>query len=524
MSGDVDDPRSLSPLGWLTLRRRWKLICACAAAATLLGTAFVALRGASYTASTQFLVYVKEVQPGSELVVSLGRADLTQVENEIEIIRSRGTLAKVVDSLDLTDDPEFGPPATLLGRGARWLLGAPRAGSEDGRGRREIAIEALARHIAIRRIGTSHAILLAVTTADPQKSALIAAGIGQVMLQARVSTEQDGDRSSLLRERLQGLGPSVYVMTPALVPDKPNGPRRILLVLGSAMAGLLSGILLALLLDLTDRTIRTAVGLERFGLECLGAVPWIAPGARRAHGRLLPGEAPRAEETVPAPLANQTFLRMVVAAEAAKARIVGIASPLAGEGTATVARHFARAAARSRRAVLLVEAGRGAAPALRDVEAPAQAALGDALFRRHGGDLRHGGGEEPDILMVASQGEGGIANWRARADRSFLAAYDLIVIGLPPLEQGPAFRMAAQGVDGILLVTRWGGAAAERIERALAVSGAVPSDFIGAVLNRVDDRMIGRFGDRFWQAEASIAAQRRPFAAATSSIPAAGTA
>ncbi|CAM5768860.1 Wzz/FepE/Etk N-terminal domain-containing protein [Bosea minatitlanensis] len=523
MSGDVDDPRSLSPLGWLTLRRRWKLICACAAAGLLLGAAFVALRGASYTASTQFLVYVKEVQPGSELVVSLGRADLTQVENEIEIIRSRGTLAKVVDALGLADDPEFGPAASLLGSGARWLPGASRAASEDARGRREIAIEALARHIAIRRIGTSHAILLAVTTADPQKSALIATGISQVMLQARVSAEQDGDRSSLLRERLQGLGPSVYVMTPALVPDRPSGPRRILLVLGSAMAGLLAGVVLALLRDLADRTIRTAAELEGFGLECLGAVPWIAQRGRGARGRHLPGEAPRAAEAVPAPLANQTFLRMVAAAEAAKARLVGIASPLAGEGAATVARHVARAAARSRRTVLLVEAG-GAAPALRDGETPVPAVLGDALFQRHGGVLRHGGGEEPDILMVAPQGEGGIANWRLRADRSFLAAYDLIVIGLPPLEQGPVFRMAAQGVDGILLVTRWGGARMERIERAFTVSGAVPSDFIGAVLNWVDDRMIGRFGDGFWQAEASIAARRRPFAAATSSIPAAGTA
>ena len=73
-------------LGFLTLRRRWKLICICVVFALAAGAFFALLKGATYTASTQFLVYVKEVQPGSELVVSLGRADLTQVENEIEIL------------------------------------------------------------------------------------------------------------------------------------------------------------------------------------------------------------------------------------------------------------------------------------------------------------------------------------------------------------------------------------------------------------------------------------------------------
>ena len=95
--------------------------------------------------------------------------------------------------------------------------------------------------------------------------------------------------------------------------------------------------------------------------------------------------------------------------------------------------------------------------------------------------------------------------------RKPLAAYDLIVVGLPPLEQGAAFRMAAQGIDGILLVMKWGGAAAERIERAFAVSGAAPADFIGAVLNGVDSRTIGLFGDELWEAEAAVSARRRPF-------------
>lgn len=50
------------------------------------------------------------------------------------------------------------------------------------------------------------------------------------MLQARGGAEPDGEKSPLLRERLRGLGPSVYVMTPALIPDKPSGPRKIFVI------------------------------------------------------------------------------------------------------------------------------------------------------------------------------------------------------------------------------------------------------------------------------------------------------
>ena len=58
--------------------------------------------------------------------------------------------------------------------------------------------------------------------------------------------------------------------------------------------------------------------------------------------------------------------------------------------------------------------------------------------------------------------------------RKSLAAYDLIVVGLPPLEQGPAFRLAAQNIDGILLVIQWGGVDRERIERALKATPREP--------------------------------------------------
>lgn len=519
MPGYRIDRQPSSTLGPLTLRRRWKIICTCVAISLAAAGAFILLKGAAYTATTQFLVYVKEVQPGSELVVSLGRADLTQVENEIEIIRSRGTLAKVVNALDLADDPEFVPTPTLPLDLVRKLFGLRQTSPDESRNRQEIAIESLAKHVALQRVGTSHAIQLKVTTSAAEKSALIASEISQVMLQSRVSADQDGERSPLLRERLQGLGPAVYVMTPALIPDNSNGPRKILVLLGALAAGFGIGAVLALLLDLRDRSIRTAAQVEQFGLECLGAIPWLSPETPVPSGR---GNALRAQAGQdglhPAPLLTQTLLRMAVATEAAKARVVGIASPIAGDGATTVARHFAEAADRNQN-VLLVEAGRSA------TATPGTASPGDGHPEPRDGDLRHDDAGGPDVLTIAaSAGGDGCANWWMHCGRKSLAAYDLIVVGLPPLEQGAAFRIAAQSIDGILLVMKWGGADVERIERAFAISGAMPTDFIGAVLNGIDGRMIGLFGDKLWKAETVVGARRSPFAFEMPAEPAAGSA
>ncbi len=496
---------------------------------------FLMLRPANYTASTQLQVYVKEIQPGPDLVISIGRADLTQVQNESEFARSRAVLAKVARSLNLSDDPEFASAALPFsgiagGFSAAILKGLSggteetRAGSDDNRARQELVVDALAKRVSVKRVGTSHAILISATTSDPDKSARIANSISQVLLQGRGVAEQDGDRLPSLRERLRGLGPSAFVMTPALAPDRPDGPRKILVLLAAIMAGLVAGSVLALLLDVRDKTIRSARQVESFGLECIGAIPLLRRRAAPASSRTPSiDEQPSDDELPSAPLLEQTLLRATVAIEAADARIVGIASPVAGEGATTVAKHLARMAAGSERKVLLVDLDRRDQPhPLTDAASSGPEGAPEAWPRPPGSNLRRTDGDGPDVLAAEPLDGRDAANWWTHFDRKALLAYDLIFVALPPLERGPEFRMLARSVDGILLVMKWGGPAMERVERAFAVSGAAPSDFIGAVLNMVDDRMIGRFGDKLWEAEAFLAASRPPIGPAMNPEPIAG--
>jgi polysaccharide biosynthesis transport protein len=499
----------LRTFGLLSLRRRYRLIAACGALFMLAGLLITVFKPAKYTSATQLLVYVRQLQPGPDLVITSGRADLTQVQNEIEIIQSRGMLAKVVSALNLADDNEIVPAQTWFRALGERLFRGPESTSDISRTKLERAVEFLEKNVTAKRVGTSHTILVSVTTSNPHKSERIANTIGQIALQARVSAEQqEGSRSPLLRERLQGLGPSAYVMTAAGAPDRPDGPRKVLTILAALVSGLAVGSALALILDLINRTVRTAAQVEYLGLECIGGIPRL--GRRPSNDANSPTSGrwlANAGEFRPNALLDQTLRRTMTAIVASKARTIGITSAVAQEGALTVAKYLSQMAAFSRKKVLLVEAGQselmGSEPRQivsgSDEGAPP---TGIVLDERTG----------LDVLKLGHRGSAhGAAAWRMHCDPDDLGVYDFVFVNLPPLELAPEFRMTAQDLDGILLVIKWGSTEFDRIERSITASGVAPSEFIGAVLNMVDERMIGKFGDKLWEAEAALAARRYPF-------------
>lgn len=481
-----------------SVRRRWKLVAFCGALFLLLGLLVVVLRPVKYTAATQLLVYVREIQLGPEPVVSPGRADLTQVQNEIEIIRSRGVLAAVVRSLGLADDDEFVPMTSRIWGVIEWVYRPRKAAFDQASTKLDLAVEALQKRLVVKKVGTSHTILVSVATSDPHKSERIANAIGQSAIERRFGADPGGDNSVLRRQRLQGLGPNAYVMTAAGVPSRPDGPRKMIIIPAALGFGLVFGSALALLLDFWNSTVRTAAQVEYLGFECIGPIPSL-------HLRsLMDGKSATKNKFLPHPMLDQTLRRVMVAIQNTTARAIGVTSAVAGEGATTIAAQLAQACRGSR--VLLVEAGlKNSSINSNEMSASDEAFVprGVVLDASTGIDLL-------EVDEFDSRDNAGLS-WM-RYGQSFLDNYDLIVVCLPPLEQGPEFRMAARNLDGILLVIKWGETKIETIERALSVSGVTDSDVIGVVLNMVDERAMGEFGDKFWNAEAVLAASRRSFA------------
>jgi Mrp family chromosome partitioning ATPase len=65
--------------------------------------------------------------------------------------------------------------------------------------------------------------------------------------------------------------------------------------------------------------------------------------------------------------------------------------------------------------------------------------------------------------------------------------------------------VAAQKLDGMLLVLKWGAVETGMVQRALSLTGRGRFKFVVAVLNMADQHLIGRYGDKLAGAEAALA-------------------
>jgi polysaccharide biosynthesis transport protein len=94
--------------------RRWKLILA--TAAIIAAVTFVALLTVTprYTATAQVLLDPrKEKIFGAESIMPELSLETGNVDSQISVLRSTNLLQRVVEKLKLTQDPEFGLPASV---------------------------------------------------------------------------------------------------------------------------------------------------------------------------------------------------------------------------------------------------------------------------------------------------------------------------------------------------------------------------------------------------------------------------
>jgi uncharacterized protein involved in exopolysaccharide biosynthesis len=96
---------------------------------------------------------------------------------------------------------------------------------------------------------------------------------------ARLASEQRGERLTLV--------------DPPNLPDSPHWPNRPLVILGGAAAGLALGFLLALLVELLNRPMRSPNQLNSMGLPVLGVVPILQTNVRKKRFAFFKKRAPQ---------------------------------------------------------------------------------------------------------------------------------------------------------------------------------------------------------------------------------------
>ncbi len=188
------------------LRRRSRVIAATVAAALALGLAYVLLVPQQYTATSVILIDPRQTRViSSEDVLSGIGSDRAAVESQVELIESSALAERIVDQLNLTEDPEL---TSSIAR--RWLVGLfgseARATIEKNK-----VVEKFRENLSVKRRGLTYVLEIRYSSQDAAKAALIANAVTNTYLSEQLGAKQDAttDASDWLQTRIDALQQAV---------------------------------------------------------------------------------------------------------------------------------------------------------------------------------------------------------------------------------------------------------------------------------------------------------------------------
>jgi succinoglycan biosynthesis transport protein ExoP len=227
--------------------------------------------------------------------------------------------------------------------------------------------------------------------------------------------------------------------------------------------------------------------------------------------RLIIPRQPFMRHVIDQPLSPfaETFRSIKVAADISGSRtnnkIIGLTSTVAGEGKSTVSSNLALLMAQVGKRVILLDGdlrnpsltrvlARGAGVGLLEVLL-GQVALDDAIYVD----------EETGLAVLPSVVDSGLANSNevlaSDAFRNFAddlrKAYDYIVIDLSPIAPVVDVRATTQIIDSFIYIVEWGKTQRSLVQHQLAGIPELHERLLGIVLNKVDVRLLQRYGEHY---------------------------
>jgi polysaccharide biosynthesis transport protein len=309
----------------------------------------------------------------------------------------------------------------------------------------------------------------------------------------------------------------VQILDPATVPQAPISPRPMYNLLIALVLGAILASVTVLVRNALDRTVRTrdqALALTG-GIPLLGAIPRLpaTPAGPSRNGRHLAEKLNPARLLLPAPsngtvdslvswrapesVASEAFrgLRASVALASSDrpVQVVMVTSAMAGDGKSTSSANLAITYAQQGLRTLLLDADLRNGTLRHLVDAPQGPGLSEVLMGRATAEesileLRVGEGESSLYFLGAGarpqNAAGLLGSARLPALLSSLrAAYDVIVIDVPPLAGVTDALVLGKHVDFALLVARLGHTDREALEESVLQLQRINVPFEGLVLN-----------------------------------------
>ncbi len=200
-------------------RRRVRLFGAIAALVFLAAIFITFTATPMYTATANVMLDTRQEQVVNvEAVLSGLPADSSVVDTEVEILKSRRLAERVVNALQLSQDPEFNSelaPPSVLSNIKDSVLGVvssakPRDIPDDPVAKQkaqERIVDAVLGRLSVRRAGLTYVINVSFESESPTKAATIANKFAELYLLEQLEAKFDATQqaNSWLNSRLEGL-------------------------------------------------------------------------------------------------------------------------------------------------------------------------------------------------------------------------------------------------------------------------------------------------------------------------------
>jgi len=297
--------------------------------------------------------------------------------------------------------------------------------------------------------------------------------------------------------------PSVSVVDRAQVSDRPVEPRKALYLAVGLVGGFFGGLILGIVMDSFDDTVRTSRELEALTvLPELGTVPRFATGSqkkrlKRAESSELVSDFDPITVREPNSPAAEAYRALcsttLLASPGNPPRLLVVTSAMPGEGKSTVSRNLAALLAQRAKRVLLVDADLrcssiqaqlGERPGLSTIFAAAPdsyhcyqplAALPNLDVVPAG--FRPRGSMGPTEILASGWMQQQVARWRSE--------YDHVIVDTPPVVPFADALILAARADGVILVARSEVSRTESLLRARDLLSRSGANILGFVLNGV---------------------------------------